>query len=176
MLSVSADIELTHWVWWSRRDERNSGIHVAQAAIHHWIFQLVRMLDNVFRRHKRSVGQRWRIDETYIKIKDQWKYLYRAVDTGKSGVNAAALATLKTDKHDEKKMTFRQSKYFDNLIVWGIRNIEPGIRPMLGFKFFQRAQVVVTGIKLLCMVRKGQSLHPTGDRLSSTEQIHLVAA
>lgn len=47
---------------------------------------------------------------------------------------------------------------------------------MLGFKFFPRAQVVVTGIKLLCMVRKGQPLHPTGDRLSSTEQIHLVAA
>ena len=27
------------------------------------------------------MGRRWRMDETYIKIKRQWKYLYRAVDT-----------------------------------------------------------------------------------------------
>jgi transposase-like protein len=39
------------------------------------------MLDKAFRRHKRTVGRRWRMDETYIKIKGQWKYLYRAVDT-----------------------------------------------------------------------------------------------
>ncbi|MEZ5577650.1 MAG: DDE-type integrase/transposase/recombinase [Candidatus Competibacteraceae bacterium] len=31
-------------------------------------------------RKKRPVGKRWRMDETYIKIKGQWKYLYRAVD------------------------------------------------------------------------------------------------
>ena len=29
---------------------------------------------------KKSVGKRWRMDETYIKVKDQWRYLYRAVD------------------------------------------------------------------------------------------------
>ena len=29
---------------------------------------------------KRPVGDIWRMDETYIKIKGQWKYLYRAVD------------------------------------------------------------------------------------------------
>lgn len=34
-----------------------------------------------FRQRKRMVGRRWRMDETSIKIKGQWKYLYRAVDT-----------------------------------------------------------------------------------------------
>ena len=34
----------------------------------------------LFRPHKKVVGFKWRIDETYIRIKDQWKYLYRAVD------------------------------------------------------------------------------------------------
>jgi len=33
-----------------------------------------------FTRHQRTVGRRWRMDETYIRIKGQWKYLYRAVD------------------------------------------------------------------------------------------------
>lgn len=39
------------------------------------------LLDKAFRRHKRAVGRRWRMDETYIKIKGQWKSLYRAVDS-----------------------------------------------------------------------------------------------
>ncbi len=28
----------------------------------------------------RPVGDSWRVDETYIKVKGQWVYLYRAVD------------------------------------------------------------------------------------------------
>jgi hypothetical protein len=34
----------------------------------------------MFRRRKRPVGRSWRMDETYVKISGQWKYLYRAVD------------------------------------------------------------------------------------------------
>jgi len=29
---------------------------------------------------KRPVGSSWRMDETYVRVKDVWKYLYRAVD------------------------------------------------------------------------------------------------
>jgi putative transposase len=31
-------------------------------------------------RCKRTLGRSWRVDETYVKVKGQWKYLYRAVD------------------------------------------------------------------------------------------------
>jgi len=37
-------------------------------------------LEKIFRKHKRAVGGSWRMDETYIKVNGQWKYLYRAVD------------------------------------------------------------------------------------------------
>jgi transposase-like protein len=57
------------------------GIIVDHSTLHRWVIRLVPLLDKAFRRHKRSVGRRWRMDETYIKIKGQWKYLYRAVDT-----------------------------------------------------------------------------------------------
>ena len=56
------------------------GIVVDHSTLHRWVIRLVPLLDKVFRRHKRTVGRRWRMDETYIKVKGQWKYLYRAVD------------------------------------------------------------------------------------------------
>jgi transposase-like protein len=37
-------------------------------------------LEEAFHRRKRSVWVSWRMDETYIKVKGQWYYLYRAVD------------------------------------------------------------------------------------------------
>lgn len=57
------------------------GLHVDHSTLHSWVIRLVPILDTVFRRHKRAVGRRWLMDETYIKINGQWKYLYRAVDT-----------------------------------------------------------------------------------------------
>ncbi|EEQ12622.1 transposase [Yersinia frederiksenii] len=71
------------------------GIIVDHSTLHPWIIRLVSLLDKAFRRHKRTVGQRWRLDETYIKVKGQWKYLYRAVDT--SGQTIDFLLTVKRD-------------------------------------------------------------------------------
>ena len=38
------------------------------------------LLEVAFHRRKRPVWTSWRMDETYIKVKGEWKYLYRAVD------------------------------------------------------------------------------------------------
>jgi len=38
------------------------------------------LLEEAFHRRKRAVWTSWRLDETYIKVKGVWKYLYRAVD------------------------------------------------------------------------------------------------
>lgn len=57
------------------------GIVVDHSTLHRWVIRLVPLLDKVFLRHKRPVGRRGCMDETYIEIKGQWKYLYRAVDS-----------------------------------------------------------------------------------------------
>ncbi|CNL56776.1 MULTISPECIES: IS6 family transposase [Yersinia] len=57
------------------------GVIIDHSTLHRWVIRLVPLLDKVFRRHMRTVGRRWRMDETYIKVKGQWKCLYRAVDT-----------------------------------------------------------------------------------------------
>lgn len=38
-------------------------------------------LDKRCRPHLRLTNDSWRVDETYIKVKGEWKYLYRAVDS-----------------------------------------------------------------------------------------------
>jgi len=35
----------------------------------------------MIRRHLRPTNDSWKVDETYIKVKGEWKYLYRAVDS-----------------------------------------------------------------------------------------------
>ena len=63
--------------------------------MHRWLLKILPVLALAFRRRKRQVGTSWRLDETYIKVAGQWKYLYRAVDKADDTVNF--LLTAKRD-------------------------------------------------------------------------------
>ena len=54
-----------------------------------------------FHRRKRPVWVSWRMDETYIKVKGQWRYLYRAVD--KQGQTIDFLLTKERDEQAAKR-------------------------------------------------------------------------
>ena len=72
------------------------GVFVDHSTINRWAIRFLPLLEKVFRRFKRSVGSSWRMDETYIRVNGQWKYLYRAVD--KTGKSLDFLLTAKRDK------------------------------------------------------------------------------
>ena len=57
------------------------GIIVAHTTIMRWVHQYGPELDKRIRRHLKQTNDSWRVDETYIKVKSQWMYLYRAVDS-----------------------------------------------------------------------------------------------
>lgn len=57
------------------------GVKVDHATIiHRGVNKFSSQLEASFRRRKHNVGKRWRMDETYVKVKGEWRYLYRAVD------------------------------------------------------------------------------------------------
>jgi transposase-like protein len=167
------------------------GISVDHSTVHRWAMKLLPVLEKAFRRRKRSVGKSWRMGETYIKVRGQWKYLYRAVDKDgntvdfllrarrdrhaaqryfkksmihngvpetvtidQSGANLAALKAINAER--ESHIRIRQRKYLNNIVEQDHRAIKRRIRPMLGFKKFNCARVILIGIELMHMIYKGQ--------------------
>jgi transposase, IS6 family len=57
------------------------GLSMAHTTIMRWVHQYGPELDERVRRHLKSTNDSWRVDETYVKVKGQWMYLYRAVDS-----------------------------------------------------------------------------------------------
>ena len=56
------------------------GVDVDHATINRWVIKYSPQLEETFQRHQRPAWTSWRMDETYNKVKGEWKYLYRAVD------------------------------------------------------------------------------------------------
>lgn len=56
-------------------------VAVDHSTINRWVLKYNPELDLRIRPHLRSTNDSWRVDETYIKVKGRWKYLYRAVDS-----------------------------------------------------------------------------------------------
>jgi putative transposase len=57
------------------------GVAVDQSTLNRWVIKYAPEFEKAFRRRQRPVGSSWRMDETYVRIKGKWAYLYRAVDT-----------------------------------------------------------------------------------------------
>ncbi len=60
---------------------RERGLHVDHTTIYRWVQRYAPELEKRSRPHLKACNDSWRVDETYIKIKKVWTYLYRAVDS-----------------------------------------------------------------------------------------------
>ena len=75
---------------------QDRGIEVDHSTLHRWVLEYVPLLEDALLVRKRPVGGSWPMDETDVRIKKAWKYLYRAVD--KAGATVDFLLTAKRDR------------------------------------------------------------------------------
>ncbi len=72
------------------------GVNVDHSTVNRWVIKYSPKLEEEFHRRKRPVWVSWRMDETSLRVKGTWVYLYRAVD--KYGKTIDFLLTKQRDK------------------------------------------------------------------------------
>src|ERR1700687_4886839 len=77
------------------------GLHADHVTVWRWVQRYAPELQRRLRRHLKPTSDSWRVDETYIRIKGKWRYLYRAVDS--SGATLDFLLSAKQDTAAAKR-------------------------------------------------------------------------
>ncbi|MDC2867940.1 IS6 family transposase [Bacillus sp. BP-3] len=171
------------------------GLSIAHTTIMRWVHQYGPELDERVRRHLKTTNDSWGVDETYVKVKGQWMYLYGAVDSEGNTIDVylsesrdkqaakrffkKALAAshickprvitvdknpaypieiqeLKEEKRMPEGIQIRQVKYLNNIVEQDHRFIKKRVRSMLGFKSYETATSILSGVETMHMMKKGQ--------------------
>jgi len=93
------------------------GVEVDHTTIYRWVQTYSPELDKRCCPSLKTTTDSWRVDETYIKVKGCWKYLYRAVDS-----NGKTLDFLLTAKRDAKT-----AKRFLRKVLQASHTVEPRV-------------------------------------------------
>ena len=56
------------------------GVEVDHVTVYRWVQRFTPLFADAARPCRRAAGDRWFVDETYVKVAGRWRYLYRAVD------------------------------------------------------------------------------------------------
>ncbi|MCI0152075.1 DDE-type integrase/transposase/recombinase, partial [Paraburkholderia sediminicola] len=92
------------------------------------------------------------------------------VTIDKSGANLAALEAINADR--DAPIRIRQCKYLNNLVVQDHRAIKRRTRPMLGFKTFRCARILLAGIEVMHMIVKKQMRCARGAHPPAADQFY----
>ena len=84
------------------------GLAIDHSTLQRWVERFASLLNDRFRRRKKKVYNSWRMDETYIKLKGSWVFLYRAVD--KYGATIDFLICKKRDTQAAKSFFHKAIK------------------------------------------------------------------
>ena len=95
-----------------------------------------------------------------LKVAGQWKYLYRGVD--REGETVDFLLTAKRDRAAARRFLERAIKRIT--------------RPILGFKSFWSARIIIVGIETMHMIKKVQMQRPAGSTTSTANPFYSLAA
>jgi putative transposase len=98
--------------------------------------------------------------------------LPKIVNIDKSGANNAGIKDY--NRKHRTKVVIRQCKYLNNIVEQDHRAVKRITRPIQGFKDFRCARIILGGVELMHMIRKGQ-MRDDGRGLSAAQQFYLQA-
>jgi IS6 family transposase len=130
------------------------GLAVDASCVSRWVQAYAAELSKRCRVHLKATNKSYRVDEAYIKVKGQEKYLYRAVDS--TGQTIDFLLTAKREGVLLRRVRLRQCKYLNNIVEQDHRSVKKRIWLAKGYGSFRSAQRTLKGIETVNMIRKGR--------------------
>ena len=88
----------------------------------------------------------------------------------RADVGEATVVSIQADSG--LRIEMRQSKYLNNLVEQDHRAVKRITRPMLGFKTFRCARILITGIEVMHMISKGQLIGIKDQASSAANQFY----
>ena len=169
------------------------GVKVDHATIQRWVFKFAPLVEQQFKKRKKSVGKRWRylyrsvdkegntVDFLLTKRRQRisaQRFLIKAtnnngkpelINIDKSGSNFGAIKLF--NKRTFSSIKIRQCKYLNNIVEQDHRIIKWRIMQGLGFKEFESAKRTISGIEIIRMIKKDQLLHPKNSAFESFKSL-----
>jgi transposase-like protein len=160
------------------------GVEVDHVTVYRWVLRFTPLLGEVARPCRHAVGDRWEVDETYVKVAGHWRHMYRAIDqfgqvidvfvSTRRDADAASRffqqAIDSTSVRPVEVTTDRAPVYLEALLpaAWHCTDryannriecdhgrLKARLRPMLGLKQDRSAKVIIAGQAFVQNLRRG---------------------
>jgi transposase-like protein len=193
-VSIPSDVMVVAVRWYLRynlsyRDVEEllveRGIEVDHVTVYRWAQRFIPLLADAARFARRSPGDRWFVDETYVRVNGIWRYVYRAIDQDGQVIDVLvsthrdadsarrfflrALSTLKVTPSevvtdaiypavlDEllPSAWHHVERHANNPIEADHSQIKHRLRPMRGLQTDRTAQVIIAGHAFMQNLRRG---------------------
>jgi transposase, IS6 family len=128
------------------------GLHVDHTTIFRWVQRYAPELEKRCRPHLKGTTDSWRVDETYIKVKGVWTYLYRAVD---SQGNTLEFLLSPTRDAEAAKRFFSQTFAASHTVEPRVITVDKNAAYPKAFKELQAAGILPP----LCELRQSKYLN-----------------
>lgn len=162
-----------------------SKLPVDDSMVMHRVVGFMPLLDQIFCKYKRAVGNIWRVEQIYIEVDGELKYLHRAVNRArcqngthdqvpryKSGAKKAAIE--QSGKDRVESIAARLAKYLKDVADHDHRAVDRAAVPMPGVKSFRSAGKILAAADSMHMICNAQPRGRGVDTMSTADQFHAL--
>jgi transposase-like protein len=121
------------------------GLSIAHTTIMRWVHQYGPELNKKIRCHLKQTNDSWRVDETYIKVKGQWMYLYRAVD---SEGNTIDFCLSKNRNSKSAKRFFKKALAFSHVSTPNVITVDKNPAYLVAVEELKEEKKMPEGIQI----------------------------